>query len=100
MTEFRRGQFQGAIEQQLAEGRAEQIGAAHHLGDPLGGVIDHDSELVGRNVVFSPDNEIAKIKAGDGPLQTGELVEKLQRFFFGNAKTPGHASRILYHGNR
>jgi hypothetical protein len=100
MAEFRRGQFQGAIEQQLAEGRAEQIGAAHHLGDPLGGVIDHDGELVGRNVVLSPDDEIAKVEAGDGPLRPGALIEKLQRFFLGNAKTPGHASRIQGRGNR
>ena len=36
MAEFRRGQLQRAIEQQLPEGREEQVGATHHFGDPHG----------------------------------------------------------------
>ena len=100
MAEFRCGQLQGAIEQQLAEGRAEQIGAAHHLGDPLGSVIDHDGELVGRNVVLSPDDEITKVEAGHGALQPSAQIEKLQHFVLGNAKAPGDASRILCRRNR
>ena len=86
MAEFRRGQLERAIEEQLPERRAKQVGAAHHLGDPLGGVIDHDGELVGRHVVLSPDDEIAKVEAGDGALRTGALIEKL------SASPPGRGN--------
>ena len=100
MAEFRRRQLQDAIEKQLAKSRAEQVRAAHDFGDPLGGVVDHDGELVGRNVVLSPNDEIAKVEAGDGPLQPGALVEKLHRFVLRNAKSPVHAGRIFRCGNR
>ena len=95
MTEFRRGQLERAIEQQLPEGRAQQIGAAHHLGDALSSVIHGDGKLVGRDIVLSPDYEIAKVDAGDGVLSSGAVIEKLQRFTFRNAKTPVHPERIF-----
>ena len=100
MTEFRRGQVQGAIEQQLPESRAKQIGSAHHFGDALGGVIHYHCELVSGNIVLSPNHEIAKVNAGDRVLRTGRLIEKLPRFPFRDAETPVHPGRIFRVGYR
>ena len=94
MAEFRRGQLERAIEEQLPKSRAEQIGTAHHLGDALGGIVDHDRELVGRDVVLAPDHKITKVRARHRVLRTGTLIEKLQGLPFRDAEAPVHARRI------
>ena len=88
MTEFRRSQFQVTIKQQLAKSRAKQVRPAHDFGDLHGVVVDHDSELVSRNVVFPPDDEIAEFSPGDSGLRTGAAVDEVQYFAIRNAKTP------------
>ena len=35
------------MEEHLAGGGIEQIGSADDVGDPLGGIVDNDGELVG-----------------------------------------------------
>jgi hypothetical protein len=52
VTEFRHEQIERAIKEQRPEGGAEQVGAAHYLGDPHGGVIDDDGKLVGGRSSF------------------------------------------------
>ena len=100
MTELRRGYFESAIQEQLPEGRAQKVGAAHHFGDAHGGVIHHDCELIGRDVVFAPYDEIAEVDARDRALRPGRSIKKLQGFALGNAKAPGHARGILGSNNR
>lgn len=100
MTEFRRSQFQVTIKQQLTKSRAKQVRPAHDFGDLQGVVVDHDSELVSRNVVFSPDHEIAEFSPGASGLRTGAAVDEVQSFAFRHAKTPGHAGGICRCRNR
>jgi hypothetical protein len=69
VTELRSGQAEGAIQQQLARGGAQQVFAANHFRDAHGGVIHHDGQLVRGRIVETPDNEVAKVLAGDELLR-------------------------------
>jgi len=60
----------------LAGGGLEQVGSADDFGDLHGGVVDGDSELVGRNSVFAPDEEVAEVFAGGEGLVAEVFVFK------------------------
>src|SRR3954468_6668593 len=47
------------LQMKLAAGRVEQIGATHHVGDALLGVVHHDGELIGDLAVRAIQNEVA-----------------------------------------
>ena len=92
MEERRRRHAQGPVEQQLPGGGPQEIGAAHDLGDPHRGVIDHTGQLIGRDVILPPDHKVAKINARREPLPTAITVHKLDRLASGTRKrqfTPG-----------
>ena len=95
MAKIWRRQLERAIEKQLTKSGTKQVRAAHDFGDLHGGVIDHDGELVSRNVVLPPDDEIAKFDSGNGPLRPGAPVEKLHCFAVRNAEPPVHTGRIF-----
>ena len=50
-----------AIKQQLTRGRQQQIFAAHHFSDLHGGIVHHHGELVGGNVIVTPNDKISKV---------------------------------------
>ena len=100
MAKIRRRPLQRAIEEQLPKSGVEQIRAAHHLGDLHDGIVDDHGQLVGRHVVFPPDDKIAKLNPGDGPLLPGALIEKLKCFTLRNAEPPVLFGRILRCRNR
>jgi len=58
-----------AGQQDLAGGGSQQVSATDHFGDTHGGVIRHDRELVGRDIVAPPDHEIPEILAGHEALR-------------------------------
>ena len=100
MAEFRRGKFQGSIKQQLAKSRTEQVGPPHDFGDPHGGIVDHDRELIGRHLIFAPDDEIAEVDPGRGALPPGPAVDERQFFAGRDPKAPGRSGRIGERWNR
>jgi hypothetical protein len=55
----RRGQAQLALQVDLARGVVGQVGAAHHVGDALGSVINHHRQLVGPQAVGAVQDEVA-----------------------------------------
>lgn len=59
MPVARHGQAQRLLQQDLPRGGIEQIGAAHHFGHPLRGVVDHHRELVGPAAVGTAQHEVA-----------------------------------------
>src|ERR1700720_3545918 len=88
MEKSRRAETERAIDEQLPEGGEKQVGATNNLGDLHRGIVDCDGELIGRHVVLSPDNEIAKVQGGDRPLRPEAVINELHRFAVGNAEPP------------
>lgn len=58
MGEAWRRRAEGGVEAQLPRRTAEQVVAAHYLGDLHREVVDHHRELIGRHVVGPPYDEI------------------------------------------
>src|SRR5207248_1317058 len=81
-------QAEGAINQNLASGRAQQILPANHFGYSHGSVIDDNSELIGREIVVAPDHKIAEVLASNEPLQAKAGVHELDRLAIRHAKAP------------
>ena len=77
-----------AIQQQLPGGGREQIGAAHHLGDPHRRVVHHDRKLVSRNAIVPPDDEIAEVLARDELLRPAMAVSERNPLAVRHAETP------------
>ena len=99
VTEFRRGQLERPIEKQLTEGGREEIRPAHNFSDLHRRIVDHDGELISRDIIFSPDDEIAKLAPGSAPLRTGALVDKIERLALRHPKPPGDSCGIVRSGN-
>ena len=70
-------QSQCAANQYLSSCGLEQIGPANHFCNRHRSVIDSDSELIGRHSVFSPDEEVAEVLAGNESLRPEVAVIKL-----------------------
>ena len=82
------GVAEGADEEQLAKGGADEIGAADDFGDAEFGVVDGAGELVAGGVVFAPDEEVAEVTAGDGALRAAAGVVEMDFFAVGDAEAP------------
>ena len=91
VIECRRRETERTIEQKLTKCGKQQIGAAHHLRDMHRGIVDHTGELIGRLVVFAPDDEIAKVHPGGGGLRSIATVFKGEHRAVGHAETPVRA---------
>ena len=83
-----RGEAERAIEEQLAGSGGEEVRAAHDFGDAHGGVIHNDGELIGGDVIVTPDDEIAEMFAGDKLLRAELGVGEGDGFAIGNAEAP------------
>ena len=83
-----RGVAEGAEEEELAKGGADEIGAADDFGDAELGVVDGAGELVAGGVVFAPDEEVAEVAAGDGALGAAAGVGEKDFFAVGDAEAP------------
>src|SRR5271165_2448379 len=72
-------QAERANQQQLPRGGFEQIGPANYLGDLHGGIVHDDRELIGGNVIATPDNEVAEVVSHNVGLRTEALIVKTNR---------------------
>src|SRR5438093_6432966 len=88
VKEGRRRKAERAIEQNLTRRGGEQIGAAHYFGDPHGGVVHDNRQLIGGNVVMSPDDEIAEILSGNEALLSQVTVHEGNGLAVRDAETP------------
>jgi hypothetical protein len=69
------------IKKQLPGGGKEQIGSPDHLGNLHGGIVDGTGELVGREVIVAPEDEIAKIPPRDEFLRAAGKIDKSDSSF-------------------
>ncbi len=88
MIELRHFPTQRAINQQLPKGGEKQIRAAHDFTDLHRCVIRNYRQLIGRHIVFPPNDEITEIQAGIRGLRSKTLVDELHRFPARHTKTP------------
>ena len=65
MIELRGKQPQGSIEKDLASSGLEQVFATDDFRDGHGGIIHDDSELIGGQIIVTPNDEISEIASGD-----------------------------------
>ena len=90
-----RREAEGAVEEELTEGGLEEVFAADYFGDGHGCVVDDDSELIGGDVVFAPDDEIAEVAAGDGAQVPCPSVRKMDLLAVVDAEAPVYARGVL-----
>src|ERR1035438_6448510 len=91
---------QRAVDQQLPEGRPDQILAADYLGDPHAGVVHGAGQLVAWAVVLAPDREVAEIPARDGALGPEPSVVEREFLAVGHAQGPVDTDRVPDGGDR
>lgn len=84
------GRFEAerAVEEQLAGGGEEEVGAAHDFGDLHGVVVGDAGELVRRKIVVTPEDKIAEGAASDEGLRTEGEVSEMNCFTIRNTEAP------------
>ncbi len=65
---------QQPLQVDLARGRVEQIGAAHHVADRLRGIVHHHGELIGELAVGAVEDEVADLRRKDLLLRALDAV--------------------------
>lgn len=85
------GEAQRAIQQNLASGGFQQVGPADDFAYLHRGIIDYYRQLIRRNIIFSPDDEIAEIYTGHHSLWAQMQIGETDSFAIRDAKTPIHS---------
>jgi hypothetical protein len=88
VEELRRREAEGAVEQKLTGGGAKEVFAADGLSDLHGGIVNDDGELIGGQVVLTPDDEIAEVLAGDELLWAEMTVGEGDGLPVGDVESP------------
>ena len=87
------------VEPQLAAGRGEQIGPPHDVRHALGGVVDHDRQLVGDHAVAAPHDDVAARLRERLVLRAEQVVDEVGLAVHAHAQRRGaavrHAPRAL-----
>lgn len=78
----------------MAEGGFQEVFAADHLGDGHGGVVGYYGQLIGGDVVFAPDEEIAEVAGGGGGLGAEAGVVEVDLLAVGDFEAPVEAGGI------
>ena len=82
-----RGKIEGAVEEDLAGSGFEEVATAQYFGDGGVGVVDNAGELVARETVLAPDEEVAEIFACSEGLGAKVAICEGYRCTVGNSKT-------------
>ena len=72
----RRGQRERLLQRNLPACTGQQIGAPHHVGDVLRGIVDGYRELIGDNSVSALDDNIAQLMSPESTVSLYSIVEK------------------------
>ena len=93
MAPRRWGGAECAVDEELARGGAEEILAAHDLGDRHRDVVGDDREFICRDVVAAPDHEVAEVLARGERLRAAHRVVEADRLAVRHAEAPRRARR-------
>ena len=89
MEKTGRGQPECAVEQYLSRGTQQQIRPAHDLSNGHGRVIHHAGQLVGGNVIVTPDHKIPEVMTGHKLLRAEVMVHEGNDFPIRHTEPPG-----------
>ena len=78
----------------LSRRRLQQVRSADNLSDPHGSIVHHNRQLVGWNIIASPNNEVPEIPASDHPLWAKMQIRKTDLLTIAHAKSPVHPRRL------
>src|ERR1043166_7183064 len=82
---------QSADEQQLSCGALEQVCAADDFSDLHRGIVDNHGELIGGDIVATPEQEVGKVAPGDELLPPEITVFERNNFALRDFQAPAHA---------
>ena len=88
MVKRRRWKTERPVKEQLSGGRDQKVLAPDDLGDVHGRVIHHHRQLISRNVIVAPENEIPKVPAGDQMLRAHCHIGEFDGFAVRNPEAP------------
>ena len=81
---------EGAEQQNLPRSRFQKIGSADDFSDLHRRIVDNDRQLIGRNVITPPYDEIAEVPASNEALPTKMEIGEGNFLAVRNAETPVH----------
>lgn len=90
---------QRSKQKNLPRRRFQQIGPAHNFGDPHRGIVNNNRQLIGGNVIASPNNEVAKVLPGNQPLLAKMQIRKENFFTVWNPKPPIRVAKLRVRGD-
>lgn len=95
VVKFWRSQSKRAVDQKLAGSARQQVCSAHDFRYLRRCVVNNHRELISRNVIMPPDDEVTKILSSYKLLLTLVTVHKGNYFPIRNPKTPVDAPAQL-----
>ncbi len=94
MIVIRRPQPERTEHQKLPSRRLQQVRAAHNFGDAHSCIVDHDRELICRDIIAAPYDEVSEIAPRDHPLRPEVQISERDLLAVAHAKPPVHACRL------
>lgn len=88
------GIAKGAVEEDLAGGGFEEVGAANDFSDAHGVVVDDTGELVAGNAVAPPDDEVAEVDSSGKALRAEVFIMKGDDLAGRDAEAPVEAEGV------
>ena len=85
-------ELEGFIKKELARGGEKEIRAANHFGDLHGGIVESAGELVGGEIIMTPDEEITEVVSRDAFLGAEMAIVEFDGFSLGHAEAPTDTS--------
>lgn len=88
MVKGGRGEGKRVVKQKLAGGGEKQVRATDDFGNPHSAVVHKNGELIGGNIVVTPDDEVAEIFSGDEALRAEMAIVESDWLVVRNSKSP------------
>lgn len=88
MVIVRNWKAQNSNQQKLSRRRLQQIGATHDLRDLHRRIVNHNRQLVRRDIIAAPDDEVTEVTPRDQPLWSEAQVIEANLLTVPDAKAP------------
>ncbi len=100
MVKCRRWRAKRPEKQELAKGARDEVRTPHDLGDLHRRVVCSAGELVTRQIILSPNEEVTEVHARDRPLGPEATIAKLHGLSVRDTESPVHAGTMVLGNSR